>query len=183
MEFCEKLVRLRKTKHMTQDDLANALHISRQAVYKWECGQSYPEAMKLVALKELFGISIDLLLDPTYEVPSPVHARAKRSERAGVDTASPTIPDVVPTSAPEMVDIQSEAQTAPELPEISQTPTETPEKVDTPSVAPSAKPEETPVLPASEEQSEPAPSATESTPAEPPRTEKRGFFARLFGRK
>ena len=53
MEFCEKLIRLRKTHHMTQEDLAQALHVSRQAVYKWECGQSYPEALKLVALKEL----------------------------------------------------------------------------------------------------------------------------------
>ena len=82
MEFCEKLIRLRKTNHMTQDDLAQALHVSRQAVYKWECGQSYPEALKLVALKELFGISIDQLLDPAYEVEMPIRTRKRRGTEA-----------------------------------------------------------------------------------------------------
>ena len=82
MEFCEKLIRLRKTHHMTQEDLAQALHVSRQAVYKWECGQSYPEALKLVALKELFGISIDNLLDPAFEVQMPTRTRKRRGTEA-----------------------------------------------------------------------------------------------------
>ena len=65
MTFNEKLVKLRKIKGITQDELASAVGVSRQAVYKWECGQSYPEALKLVELKKLFGISIDNLLDET----------------------------------------------------------------------------------------------------------------------
>ncbi len=81
MEFYEKLIRLRKSRHMTQTDLANVLGISRQAVYKWECGQSYPEAMKLVALKQLFGISIDDLLDPDYSVEVPLRARKPKIEQ------------------------------------------------------------------------------------------------------
>ena len=63
MKFSEKIVRLRKIKGITQDEFASAVGVSRQAVYKWECGQSYPEAAKLIEIKALFGIRIDDLLD------------------------------------------------------------------------------------------------------------------------
>ena len=68
LKFNEKIVRLRKIKGITQDELASAVGVSRQAVYKWESGQSYPEASKLIEMKALFGISIDDLLDDNYEV-------------------------------------------------------------------------------------------------------------------
>ena len=71
MTFKEKLVKLRKLKGLTQDELASAVGVSRQAVYKWESGQSYPEVPKLVELKLIFGISIDDLLDENYEVVLP----------------------------------------------------------------------------------------------------------------
>ena len=51
MTFSEKLVRLRKIRGLTQDELASAVGVSRQAVYKWECGQSYPEVAKLLEIK------------------------------------------------------------------------------------------------------------------------------------
>ena len=82
MEFYEKLIRLRKSRRMTQSDLAAVLGVSRQAVYKWECGQSYPEAMKLVSLKQLFGISIDDLLDPDYAVEAPLRTRREKTRNA-----------------------------------------------------------------------------------------------------
>ena len=63
MTFSEKLVKLRKLKGLTQDEFASAIGVSRQAVYKWECGQSYPEVPKLIEMKKLFGISLDDLLD------------------------------------------------------------------------------------------------------------------------
>ena len=66
---------------MSQEALAEAVGVSRQAVYKWECGQSYPEAMKLVALKELFGISVDDLLDENFEVPMPVRQVSRRAPK------------------------------------------------------------------------------------------------------
>ena len=50
MTFKEKLVKLRKLKGITQDEFASAVGVSRQAVYKWESGQSYPEAAKLIEL-------------------------------------------------------------------------------------------------------------------------------------
>ena len=78
MTFNEKLVVLRKIKHLTQDEFASAVGVSRQAVYKWESGQSYPEVQKLLEMKLLFGISIDDLLDDTYEIELPKKKRRKR---------------------------------------------------------------------------------------------------------
>ena len=52
--------------HLSQQELAEKLGVSRQAVYKWECGQSYPEVPKLLEMKLLFGISIDELLDSAF---------------------------------------------------------------------------------------------------------------------
>ena len=78
MKFNEKIVRLRKIKGITQDELASAVGVSRQAVYKWECGQSYPEVAKLIEIKLLFGISIDDLLDESYEIALPEKKKRKR---------------------------------------------------------------------------------------------------------
>ena len=82
MTFSQKLVVLRKIKHLTQDEFASAVGVSRQAVYKWESGQSYPEALKLVEMKLLFGISIDDLLDDTFEIELPKKKRRRRKPKA-----------------------------------------------------------------------------------------------------
>lgn len=82
MKFNEKIVILRKIKKITQDELACAVGVSRQAVYKWECGQSYPEVAKLIELKLLFNISIDDLLDETFEIALPEKKRRRRISKA-----------------------------------------------------------------------------------------------------
>ena len=82
MKFSEKIVVLRKIKGITQDELASAVGVSRQAVYKWECGQSYPEVSKLIELKLLFNISIDDLLDESYEIARHEKKKRKRLPRA-----------------------------------------------------------------------------------------------------
>ena len=84
MNFSEKLVRLRKIKKITQDELACAVGVSRQAVYKWESAQSYPEVAKLLEIKLLFGISIDDLLDDSFDIPLPENKRKKRTPKAKV---------------------------------------------------------------------------------------------------
>ena len=93
MTFKEKLVKLRKIKGLTQDEFASAVSVSRQAVYKWESGQSYPEVAKLLEIKLLFGISIDDLLDDNYEVALPEKKKKKRSVKAEqtVAEAAPAI--------------------------------------------------------------------------------------------
>ena len=52
---------LRKTKNITQEELANALHISYQAISKWENGSSQPDIALLPAIANYFGVSIDEL--------------------------------------------------------------------------------------------------------------------------
>ena len=87
MTFKEKLVKLRKLKKITQDEFACAVGVSRQAVYKWESGQSYPEVPKLIEMKHLFGISIDDLLDDNYEVVLPEKKKRKRRTPAEMAAA------------------------------------------------------------------------------------------------
>jgi len=62
MSFGEKLTKFRKEKGMSQEDLANNLNVSRQAVSKWESNSSYPETEKIVAICKLFGCSMDELI-------------------------------------------------------------------------------------------------------------------------
>lgn len=50
MEFHEKLQELRKQKEMTQEELAQALYVSRTAVSKWESGKGYPNIDSLKAI-------------------------------------------------------------------------------------------------------------------------------------
>lgn len=62
MEFYEKLNELRRKKGISQEELANMLHLSRQAVSKWETNQSYPDSKNLIELSRIFDVSVDELL-------------------------------------------------------------------------------------------------------------------------
>ncbi|HEM3166589.1 TPA: helix-turn-helix transcriptional regulator [Streptococcus suis 92-1400] len=62
MKFNEKLIELRKQKGLSQDELGNALGVSRQTISKWELGQSYPDFQRLVLLSDYFGLSLDTLV-------------------------------------------------------------------------------------------------------------------------
>ena len=62
MEFNEKLHQLRKRKGLTQEELAEALFVSRTAISKWESGRGYPNIESLKAIAKFFGITIDELL-------------------------------------------------------------------------------------------------------------------------
>lgn len=62
MIFSEKLQTIRKSKGMTQEELAERLEVSRQAVTKWESGQSYPDIMNLILISRLFHITVDYLV-------------------------------------------------------------------------------------------------------------------------
>ena len=62
MEFNEKLQELRKSKGMTQEELAKELYVSRTAVSKWESGRGYPNIESLKEISKYFSVSIDELL-------------------------------------------------------------------------------------------------------------------------
>ena len=62
VEFNEKLQELRKNKELTQEELAEALYVSRTAVSKWESGRGYPSIDSLKEIAKYFSVTIDELL-------------------------------------------------------------------------------------------------------------------------
>ena len=62
MSFSENLKQIRKEHHLSQEELAELLDVSRQAVSKWEQGQGYPEVEKLLLLSSKLNISLDALM-------------------------------------------------------------------------------------------------------------------------
>ena len=62
MEFHEKLYSLRKSRGLTQEELGEALFVSRAAVSKWEQGRGYPTVDSLRDISDYFSVSIDDLL-------------------------------------------------------------------------------------------------------------------------
>lgn len=62
MEFNNRLYELRKQRGFSQEELANKLNVSRQTISKWEVGDSTPDMEKLIAISDLFHISLDELV-------------------------------------------------------------------------------------------------------------------------
>ncbi len=62
MSLGENIARLRAQKNWSQEELAQALDVSRQSVSKWETDASVPDLDKLVKLGEVFGVSLDELV-------------------------------------------------------------------------------------------------------------------------
>ena len=159
MTFKEKIVKLRKLKGLTQDEFASAVGVSRQAVYKWESGQSYPEVAKLLEIKLLFNISIDDLLDENYEVIVPEKKKRKRISAA-----------------------VKEAEVVAEKEEVSVI-EESPIKEESPAPAEEEAPiAETPAQEAIAEEIQSGVDEKEET-KEKEAPKKVSFFGRLFGRK
>lgn len=69
MQFSEKLTELRRRRGLSQEQLADVLGVTRQSVSKWEGGTAMPELAKLVALSELFDVSVDYLVKDYLEEP------------------------------------------------------------------------------------------------------------------
>ena len=62
MSFSENLKQIRREHDLSQEELAELLNVSRQAVSKWEQGQGYPEVEKLLLLSSTLNISLDALM-------------------------------------------------------------------------------------------------------------------------
>ena len=156
MTFKEKLVILRKMRGLTQDDFASAVGVSRQAVYKWESGQSYPEVPKLLEIKNLFNISIDELLDDNFDIPVPEKKKRKRApkpEAASPPTAEPV--KAAPAPAPKAAPVKAAPAPAPKAePEVKVDSVPAPTEIDLNDLKESDE-----------------------------NTKKVGFFGRIFGRK
>ena len=87
MTFREKLIALRRRDRLTQTALAKAVGVTRQSVYMWEKGTSYPEAETLLSLRRLFGVSIDVLLDEALPLPDGENGAAPAAASPARQTA------------------------------------------------------------------------------------------------
>lgn len=129
MTFSEKLVRLRKQKGVTQDQFAAVIGVSRQAVFKWESGQSYPEALKLLAIRNFFSElvqTVDQLIDDECEIVFP--EKPKRRRRVAKEQTAPVAETPV-----------VEAPVAEEVPAVEEAPALEEPKVEEPKEEPKKK--------------------------------------------
>ena len=94
MEFSEKLQELRKARSLTQEQLAEALYVSRTAVSKWESGRGYPSIDSLREVSRFFSVTIDELISPD-EVVSAAQAE-KRSFARGYASLVCGLLDILP---------------------------------------------------------------------------------------
>ena len=65
--FSSNLYMLRHKSGMSQEDFAEKINVSRQAVSKWERNEAYPDIENLLAISELFGVSLDMLVTGSIE--------------------------------------------------------------------------------------------------------------------
>lgn len=82
MKLSEKILTLRKRQGMSQEELAERLNVSRQAISRWEVGSAQPDASNILQLSKLFGVSADYLLNDDYESDSDIPAVQKTAGAA-----------------------------------------------------------------------------------------------------
>lgn len=70
MILADKIINLRKKNGLSQEELAEKMHVSRQSVSKWEGAQSVPDLNKIIAMSEIFGVSTDYLLKDSIDEPA-----------------------------------------------------------------------------------------------------------------
>lgn len=110
IEIAERLYELRRAHGYSQESLAEALDISRQAISKWERAESAPDMGNLIALADLYGITIDELVRPSEEV---VSAADEHGEDAGDGMSSNDASEDATSS----VDAEHEAEADPDRPQ------------------------------------------------------------------
>ena len=103
--FNENLVRLRKINQMTQEDIAEAVGVSRQAVAKWESGETIPDLEKCKLLAELFGVSLDDLANYEPEENMGLDVPPKGKHLFGMVTVGDKGQIVIPAKARKLFDI------------------------------------------------------------------------------
>jgi len=103
--FSENIVRLRKINQMTQEDIAEAVGVSRQAVAKWESGETIPDLEKCKLLAELFGVSLDDLANYEPEENMGLDVPPKGKHLFGMVTVGDKGQIVIPAKARKLFDI------------------------------------------------------------------------------
>lgn len=119
IDIAQRLYELRRDHGYSQESLAEALDISRQAISKWERAESAPDMGNLIALADLYGITIDELVRPGEFYAE--EARSSEAPSAGATDEAMDQEDAAPNASdsPETVDNAADTSTQPES---SQTP-------------------------------------------------------------
>ena len=104
--FKDNLVQLRKMKKMTQEAIAEKLGVTRQAVAKWEAGETVPDLDKCRLLADLFGVSLDDLANYEPEENMGLGMPPKGKHLFGVVTVGDKGQIVIPAKARKLFDIR-----------------------------------------------------------------------------
>ena len=155
MSFHSKMIKLRKIKGLTQESFASEIGVSRQSVYKWESGQSYPDVEKLLKIARTFGVTVDDMLNDEMDVDRQGVMRPVEEVKAEEER--------IAREKEERRRRRAENKAKREAAAAAATETAAPD-------------EDAPVL-------EEVPVAEEAPKAEEPKEEKRGGFFGLFRRK
>ena len=84
MKLPEKIIKHRKSNGWSQEDFAEKLNVSRQAISRWENGTALPDAQNIKQISKLFGVSTDYLLNDDYESDSDIPAVKSATEETEV---------------------------------------------------------------------------------------------------
>ncbi len=95
MNMSERIVKLRKSRGMSQEALAEKAGVSRQAVSKWEAGQSDPELEKVIVISEIFGVTTDYILKGTEEIGEKKESRSMKENGVYIFAAVSTMLNVI----------------------------------------------------------------------------------------
>lgn len=85
IEIADRLVKLRKEKGLSQEELAEKLGLSRQAVSKWERAEASPDTDNLICLAKLYGVSLDELLNTDEDIETIVKEQVKEKREVTED--------------------------------------------------------------------------------------------------
>ena len=105
--FKENLIHLRKIKQMTQEDVAEIAGVSRQAVAKWESGETIPDLEKCRLLAEAFEVSLDDLANFESEENLGLEVPPKGKHLFGMVTVGDKGQIVIPAKARKLFDISA----------------------------------------------------------------------------
>ena len=105
--FKDNLIQLRKMKKMTQEGIAEKVGVTRQAVAKWEAGETVPDLEKCRLLAELFGVSLDDLANYEREENMGLSLPPKGKHLFGVVTVGEKGQIVIPAKARKVFDISA----------------------------------------------------------------------------
>ena len=105
--FRDNLVRLRKLNRMTQEDVAEKVGVTRQAIAKWESGETVPDLDKCRLLADVFGVSLDDLANYKAEENLGLDLPPKGKHLFGIVTVGDKGQIVIPAKARKLFDISA----------------------------------------------------------------------------